>query len=116
MLRQNTVTSEVSSICFDCFSVTRTAAIRQILRAEPFESEQVLQQCSDLCRQAAQALTLQRPLSLDFIHRCAEACATCADYCAARDMDACAIICWEAAAALGDDIARIDQPMLLAAE
>ncbi|MBN8942455.1 MAG: hypothetical protein J0H01_23335 [Rhizobiales bacterium] len=64
----------------------------------------------------AQALTMQRAVGLDVFHRCAESCASCADYCEARDLDACAIICWEAAAALGDEMARIAPPMMLAAE
>lgn len=115
-LAKDTNTSDLSRICFDCFTVTRSDAIRQILSSDRFETGHVLLQCSELCRRAAQILTLQGSVSPNFVRQCAEACAACADYCEARDMDACAILCWEAAAALGDEWARLASPMMLAAE
>lgn len=116
MRTRDTGAADVSRICFDCFNVTRTAAIKQILRSNPSETGHILLQCSELCRRAAQILTLRGSAAPHFVHQCAEACAACADYCEARDMDACAILCWEAAAALGDELARIAPPMMLAAE
>ncbi|QCI68837.1 hypothetical protein [Phreatobacter stygius] len=116
MLRPTVKSYELSNICFDCFSMTRTAAIKQIIGASPSDYDNVLLQCSELCRRTAQALTMGHRVSPDVLHACAEACALSADYCEARDMDACAIACWETAAAIADEMLGQAPDMMLAAE
>jgi hypothetical protein len=107
---------EVSGLCLDCFRITRKTSISFALRGTSFDRDGALLDCSELCRRAAFALTAGRTSGIGLLSECALGCSTCADLCEAMDQDACAIACWEAAAALGDEIARRTPVALMAAE